>query len=125
MEITALPVPLFPYGSAPGSQGNTARQPAGRQEAGLPVRGGAGGVPDEVVLQGEVLRNNQYTYSKPETRGDDLEGEASREHRSRYSYPQTPVDPYSLRSAIDAYKENAEVNAGVVQNSLHQIDVYV
>lgn len=130
MEIAALPVPVFPFGGMPEAKGNA--QDAARQQdrgaaIGLPASGRSNGVPDEVVLQGEILgknqRNSQDTYSKPKNSGVDLQGEAYRERHRNYT--PAPGDSYTLRTAINAYQENAQPAAVTLRDTEHMIDVFV
>ena len=125
MEIAALPVPAAFTGISPDTQGNAPDAPRGRRASAL-VKGDVGrGMPDEVILQGEVLRDKQYTYSKPKSQGADLHGNAQREGNASYSPPKTPKDAYTLRTALDAYQENIQVAARSVHASTYQIDIYV
>lgn len=125
MEIAALPVPAAFGGIVPEPRGNAHEAPRGQRAAALVKSGGGRGVPDEVILQGEVLRKEQYTYSKPKNNGSDLQGEAHREGHTKYAPPGTPTDAYTLRRAVNAYQEQAQVDTRRAGAPAHQIDVYV
>lgn len=126
MEIAALPVPVFPFGITPNakeSAQDAARQQGAGTAIGLPGSSRKGGLPDEVVLQGEILRKDQYTYSRPKSSGSDLQGEAFKEQRRAYTH--SPVDSYTIRTAINAYQENTQSSAATLSATDHIIDVFV
>ena len=127
MEIAALPVPTAFTGITPESRSTAHDAPRGQRAAALVKSGAGGGLPDEVILQGEVLRKDNYTYSKPKKpQGSELQGEAQKErNNSSYSTPRKPVDSYTQRIALNAYQEGMNTDIRNSGASLHHIDVYV